>query len=259
MKVLGAGDEALDFYRVISLAGPGHGEILACAARQSGFAAMSLSAGGPGHFGKKLTPEGVDFVDVAPLGIDGHPFAVAALGGDCSIHFARDLSSAMDAETLRFGGLNEQAYRILCAEGHMILLTDKTLYAFIDLASRFLAGEATDGPATARGFRLDAVDASLAPDGSLLVVMTDSVYRIRIASLVADTDDVGSIRDSAHLRKATGTRKCVRWTSGIRLGGHRTAPHGSRPERSGIWPRSLEQASSEGVVTPIDLRPRARR
>jgi hypothetical protein len=197
VKVLEATGEALDFYRVVSLAASGHGEILACAARRSGLAAMPLVAGGPGALGKRLTPAGVDFVDVAPLAVDGHPFAVAALGRDCSIHLMRDLSSDAAVKSLGYGKIRERGYRILCARGHLLLLTNKALYVLVDLASRFLAGEAIDGPTTTRVFPLEAVDASLACDGSLLVVMTDSVYRMGIDSIVAGATGTGQSRSSS--------------------------------------------------------------
>ena len=63
------------------------------------------------------------------------------------------------------------------------MLTDKRLYTFKDLAVRFLRGEAINNP-TAQCLDLEAVDASLGPDRSLLVVMPDSVYHVKIDSIL---------------------------------------------------------------------------
>ncbi len=145
---------------------------------------MPLAGSGLENHGKKLRPVGVDFVDVAALDVAGFPFAVAALGLDCSIHFVSDLLGDQATTTLHLSVRNERAYRILCAEGHVFVLTDKRLYTFKDLAVRFLRGEAINNP-PARCVPLEAVDASLGPDRSLLVVMPDSVYHVNIDSILA--------------------------------------------------------------------------
>jgi hypothetical protein len=148
---------------------------------------MPLAGAGLENYGKKLRPVGVDFVDVAALDVDGFPFAVAALGLDCSIHFVSDLLGDQTTTTLHLSLKRERAYRILCTEGHVFLLTDKSLYAFEDLAVRFLRGEAIND-ATPQSMDLEAVDASLGPDRSLLVVMPDSVYHVEIDSILAGGD-----------------------------------------------------------------------
>ena len=45
----------------------------------------------------------------------------------------------------------ERAYRILCAEGHVFLLTNKGLYAFVNLAARFLNGDPIVGRTISNG------------------------------------------------------------------------------------------------------------
>ena len=145
---------------------------------------MPLAGAGMEGHGKKLRPAGVDFVDAAALEVNGFPFAVAALGLDCSIHFVRDLLGDGATTTIHLNSRRDRAYRILCTEGHVFMLTDKGLYAFEDLAARFLRGEAINDP-TAQWLDLEAVDASLGPDRSLLVVMPDTVHRIEIDSLLA--------------------------------------------------------------------------
>jgi len=184
VRILKPADEALYIYKVVNLASSDRREILACAGRRGGFATMPLSGVGLENYGKKLRPVGVDFVDVAALDVGGFPFAVAALGLDCSVHFVCDLLGDQATTRLHLSLRGERAYRILCAEGHVFLLTDKGLYAFKDLAVRFLRGEEINDP-TARRLDLEAVDASLGPDRSLLVVMPDCVYDVKFDSLLA--------------------------------------------------------------------------
>jgi hypothetical protein len=184
VRILKPSDEALYVYKVLSLASPDRGEILACAGRKGGFATMPLAGAGLETYGKRLRPAGVDFVDVAALNVDSFPFAVAALGLDCSIHLVSDILGDRATTTLDLSSRRERAYRILCTEGHVFLLTDKRLYAFKDLAARFLRGETINNP-EAHWLDLEAVDASLGPDKSLLVVMPDSVYPMKIDSILA--------------------------------------------------------------------------
>lgn len=196
VKVLKPADEALNIYKVVSLASPDRGEVLACAARRSGLAVMPLTGGGRESMGKRLRPPGVDFIDVAALGVEGYPLAAVASGLDCSLYFVRDLVGDGVTKTLRFKNtIGERAYRVLCAEGHVFLLTNKNLYAFANLAARFLHGESIDGRTEYQRLPLEAVDASVARNRSLLVVMSDCVHRIEIDSFIA-----GGARYAGHSR-----------------------------------------------------------
>jgi len=188
VRILKAADESFYSYKVVSLASPDRGEILACAGRRGGFAAMPLAGSRLENYGKWLRPAGVDFVDVAAVGVGGFPFAVAALSLDCSIHVICDLLVDKTSKRLDFGLDGQRAYRLLCSEGHVFMLTDKRLYAFAHLATKILGGEAIALRTPARKLDLEAVDVSLAYDRSLLVVMTDCVYRIAIDSLIAGAD-----------------------------------------------------------------------
>ena len=196
VKVLKPADEALNIYKVVSLASPDRGEVLACAARRSGFSVIPLTRDGLESSSKRLRPPGVDFIDVAALGVEGYPLAAVASGLDCSMYFVRDLLDDGLTKALRFKNtMGERAYRILCAEGHVFLLTNKNLYAFANLAARFLNGDPIDGRTEYQRLPMEAVDASVACDRSLLVVMPDSVYRIEIDSFIA-----GGARHAGHSR-----------------------------------------------------------
>jgi hypothetical protein len=183
-------------YKVAGVGCPERGDVIACAGRRGGFVAIPLSGPVLGNRVRRSRPDGTDFVDVAALDGPGFPFAMAALGLDCSLHFVSDISGDARTQTLHCGFHGERAYRLLCAEGHVFMLTDKRLYAFADLASRFLAGEPINN-LIIRHMDLEAVDASFGPDRSLLVVMPDSIYCIDIDFMVArESQDPGARENS---------------------------------------------------------------
>jgi hypothetical protein len=62
VRILKPADEGLYIYRIVSLASPDRGEILACAGRRGGFVTMPLAGLGLENYGKKLRPLGVDFM-----------------------------------------------------------------------------------------------------------------------------------------------------------------------------------------------------
>jgi hypothetical protein len=185
VQVIRPPDDSLNLYRVVCVASHGHGEVFACAARRSGFLAMPLLGDELGDTGRSLQSANEDFVDVASLNMKDHPSAVAILSVDCSITLVRDLvADNSTVQTLHYSFTGERAYRILCADGHVFLLTNRRLYAFVDLVSRFLEGEGMEKQVTIHAWDIEAVDASLGANRSLLVVMPDCVYRIEIDSLI---------------------------------------------------------------------------
>lgn len=185
VRVLTAVDEALYIYKLVTLSDPARGTVLVCAGRQGGLASMPLSGNRLESYGKRLRPANVDFVDVAALSVEGYPFAAAGLGLDCSIHLMRDLLTDRTSKRIHFSPPNERAYRILCTEGHVFLLTDKALYGFFDLAREFVEGRPIDGLTFIRKLDMEAVDFSITDDRFLLVVMPETVYRIAIDSFIA--------------------------------------------------------------------------
>jgi hypothetical protein len=204
VRILEPADESLYAYKVVTLNSLDRGEILACAGRRGGFAAMPLAGAGLANFGKRLCPAGVDFVDVAALGVDGFPFAVAALGLDCSIHLVLDVLGDRTSKRLHFSPNGERAYRLLCAKGHVFVLTDKSLYTFFDLAAQFVQGEAINAPP--RRWPLEAVDASSAFDRSLLITMPDRVDQIELDSFLSRGDSqAGQPQNDSQIEVSEGT------------------------------------------------------
>jgi hypothetical protein len=184
VRVIKPPNDSLNLYRVVSISSPSRMEVLACAARQTGFVAMPLVGEDLADSGKSFCPAGADFVDVGPLDVAGHPYAIAILALDCSIYLVRDLLEGTRAETLRYDFLGERAYRIVCTGGHIFLLTNRRLYAFVDMAALFVEGREFGSQVKFHSVDIEAVDMSLAFDGALLVVMPDCVYRIEIGSLI---------------------------------------------------------------------------
>ena len=180
---LTAEEHDYNFYRIVGLHCPVRGGLVACAARHDGFGGLPM----PGQETPAtwLRPEGVDFVDVTALDPERHPFAVAALGVDCSIRFVRDLLTDLAVEVLDLNLPGERGYQLFCSEGHILLLTNRRLYVFKDLATRFLEGQPIGEALTLSWLELEAVSASLVHDRSLLVVMADSVLRFELDSLTA--------------------------------------------------------------------------
>ena len=88
---------------------------------------------------------------------------------DCSIILVKDLLiDDSPAQSLHYDFQGERAYRVLSAHGHVFLLTNRRLYAFVDLASRFLDGKGIEPDVRINSWELEAVDASLGSDSSLL-------------------------------------------------------------------------------------------
>jgi hypothetical protein len=151
-----------------------------------------------------LTSPALNISDVCYIGNNEFPFAVAAFGMDRSIHFVRDIRSDSRIAALRFPGLEGVAYRILSAQGHAFLLTSEWLYSLRGLVEAFLSGQRIDGLTRVQGWKLQAVDANLAFQRWLLVVMPDHVRSIAIDELMSWDEKApaavysgnGTIRDS---------------------------------------------------------------
>ena len=174
-------------YKVTYL-GEWHGnEILACASRTDGLARMEISDTAPIQVLRRSAPT-VDLIDVCSLRTKEHPFAVAGLSLDCSLLFVRDILDLTQEipRRMRLEGLRGTPYSLLHAFGHLFLLTSAELVIFPDLASQFLAGEALDHPVGAYHSPVQAVEAFIAGERSLLVVTDDGV-------LVSEIHPAGSL------------------------------------------------------------------
>lgn len=171
IKTLGAKDKFFYFYKAVS-SGESEGmDVLACALRHDGWANVvrGSSAGSLTVF----SHPGLDVVDICSIGTKRFPHAAVALGLDRTLLLIQDVLHPQQGSILQFVGLQGTAYRVMSAMGHIILLTSESLYLVPDLASRFLSEESVQGSQVACCLDIHAVDASVAYDRWLLVVMPD--------------------------------------------------------------------------------------
>jgi hypothetical protein len=180
--ILGSDDaDTPYFYSVINLrAGPGR-EILVCATRKDGVAALEFEGDKETYSLSTITFKGLDVVDVCALNPAADSLSVAALGRDGTLGLFRDVLVDKRPVTLKFGAVHGMAYRVLCCKGDIYVLTSKGIFVLGKLAERFLAGELSSGTITpVLPLPMDAVDACLAHDRWLLVVMADEVRKFDV-------------------------------------------------------------------------------
>ena len=117
---------------------------------------------------------------------------------------------------MRLEGLRGTPYSLLHAVGHLFLLTTG-LVIFPDLASRFLAGEALDQSVDAYHSPVQAVEAFIAGERSLMVV-TDEGFACPRFSPSASREMAASLHDR-HPRSPTGLTPRRRSSASYGMGG----------------------------------------
>jgi len=180
----------LEFYQCVSLQGSDGYDVLASAARQDGIATVVLGDDrNNGSSGLYLTTfPGRDVIDICALGTPQSPHALAAIGSDLSLYLVQDAIQRRCLPPLKFEGLEGTPYRLLTTDEDLILLTSQWLYVLHGLAGKFIRNESVLGPTIVRGLRLEAVDAYLAYDRWLTILMPDFVYLIDINVFASGAD-----------------------------------------------------------------------
>jgi len=177
---------SLYFYTLISLPTPEGGEVLACAARTGGIAAMEFKGEDQPQRLKTATFQGLDVVDLCPLLPGEKSTAIAALQRDGTVILFQDVLNDRQPVTIKYEAIKGTAYRVLSARGYLFLLTSEGLYVLFDLVNRFLSGARDAFRTRGRSFPLEAVDANLVGDQWILIVMPDGVLRLDISLLQPD-------------------------------------------------------------------------
>lgn len=191
-------DQTFDFYKMVYSGVNEVRDVLTCALRRGGWGTV-VGVSSSGSLNVFSTP-GLDVVDVCSIGTESSPYAVVALGIDRSLHMIRNVLAPSQGSTLRIDGLRGVAYRVMCACGHLIVLTSESLYLVPDLVNRFLGGDPVRGTNTAVCIdNLQAVDAFLAYDRRLLIVMPDGGVSL------LDIDELAALRGSTSSPVATQT------------------------------------------------------
>jgi hypothetical protein len=171
------------FYRLISLRASGGEEIVASAARQGGVAAMEFRGEDQKHTLSTFTFNGLDVVDLCPLGRQAAPEGAAALGRDGTLILFRDVLRDRHPGTVKYESIKGTAYRLLSARGYLFLLTSEALYVIAGLIDRFLDVDAQNVPTPVLAIPMEAIDAGLGSDEWLWIVMPDGVLRFDIGLL----------------------------------------------------------------------------
>ncbi len=182
----GATEDAY-FYRLISLQAADGKEIVACAARRGGIAAMEFNGEDQRHMLSALTFNGLDVIDLCPLGIADAPEGAAAIGRDGTIILFRDVLRDCSPVTVNYESIKGTAYRILSARGYLFLLTSEGMYVIAGLIERFLKDAADNSVTPVLALPMEAVDANLGSEHWVWIVMPNGVLRLDVELLARTT------------------------------------------------------------------------
>lgn len=178
----GAAEDAY-FYRLISLLTEDHRTIVASAARRGGVVAMELKGEDQRPTQSSLRFNGLDVVDLCPLGMASAPEAAAALGRDGTVILFRDVLHESQPLTVEYEFIQGTAYRILSACGYLFLLTSEGMYVIAGLVERFLQGASDNAVTPVLPLPMEAVDAYLGSERWVWIVMPDGVLRLDVELL----------------------------------------------------------------------------
>jgi hypothetical protein len=202
----GASDETY-FYRLISVRRADGQEIVACAARQGGVAAMEFRGEDQTHRLSTFSFDGLDVVDLCPLGTETGAGAVA-VGKDGTLILFRDVLRDSRPATVKYDSVKGVAYRLVRAGSYLFLLTSERLYVIAGLIDRFLQGAAGNPLTPVLAVPMEGVDLGQGSDQWVWIVMPEEVLRFDVRKLEQITPD-----DLAHgeLREQIPTALTPEW------------------------------------------------
>jgi hypothetical protein len=180
-------EHSLVFQKMVRLGDTAAGEVFVCALRSKGLVAVTLR---PGEMlGPFIGPSrpGLDVVDVCALNDPRFPLAAVGVSRRGAIVFSRDATADEGPRTLQFTELQGTAYSILAARGHLLLLTDRALHVFEDLASRLLAGEDPIKDVAVATMACEGSDAFLLREDAVLIAEDGKVLRFEVDALVSNS------------------------------------------------------------------------
>jgi hypothetical protein len=122
-------------------------DVLVFACRSNGLAGLVRSVGGQAGrmFDYPLT--GCDVIDVSSIARSEWPFAIAAVVSDGTILLSRNiLQSPLRRLSLFDSPIDARS--IVCVDGHLFMLTSRSIITVPEFASRFLADELLEEPFT---------------------------------------------------------------------------------------------------------------
>jgi hypothetical protein len=175
--------EQLYVYRVISVEDNTGQEVVACAARVGGVAAMQYQGEDEQNRVSTRTFAGLDVVDICALNAGNNRAAAVAIGRDATIILFQDVLNDVEPRTIRYPSIRGVAYRILSVHGHLFVLTSKGLYVIAELVDLALRGVNGNYRTPVLAIDMEAIDASLVNDKWLMVVLPDGVLRFDLSLL----------------------------------------------------------------------------
>ena len=197
IQTLNVEGATFNFYTAVRSGIVEGGNVLTCALRRGGWATV-VDNDTSGSLNVFPSP-GLDVVDVCSIGTRSSPYAVAALGIDRTLHLIENVLNPRKRSILQTDGFQGVPYRVMALQGHLILLTSDGIFLMPRHVTRFLNGERVAGRYTATWLDLQAVDASVAYDRWLLVVMPDG------GASILEVDQLASKR--VHTSSSVTTRE----------------------------------------------------
>jgi hypothetical protein len=196
-----------NFYRLVRLGSGLENEAFAAAGRRDGLMAVDFPHGSTSGQMLHHRFQGHDIVDVCPLNDPSFPLAAACVSRDRVIFLIRNVLEEQTPSTLNLASLQGTAYTLLSAQGHLFLLTDRELVVMSGTAAKFLGGEAPGRYLEVSTIPVDAAEAFLLHDQSVLLIEEDRIVsKFEISDLVGsqveDRVDAGSMSNGlAQLEK----------------------------------------------------------
>lgn len=181
------------FYKLANLGQSKGADVFAVAARRHGMLRAVLADESYGTFA--FSHAGVDIVDVCSLGMDRLPFAAVGLTLDGTILLFEDVFKEGPPYMRKFNDKKERGYRILSAQGHLIVHTSDAIYILENYIRDFLQEGKAPMDATMHTLALEAVDVFVVHGQRLVVVLPEGAFDVDIALLLKETNSANTGMD----------------------------------------------------------------
>jgi hypothetical protein len=180
-----------NYYKIVYLGESAGTEVFSCATRADGLARIQLDSTNTRRV-SSLTAPSLDLIDVATPQAAKRPFAVVGLSVDRSLIFVRNILEfdQQNPERLKLEELLGTPYSLMCARGHVFVLTSEEIVMLPHLGARFLDGQPLDAPLRAFHSPVQAVDAYVVGEKYLMIVMDEGVR----VSEILPTNTAGNAR-----------------------------------------------------------------
>jgi hypothetical protein len=177
------GDGSINIYQVQEMPGNGTHNLFVAACRSHGVGLIELSSDKQAVEFDRCNLNGIDVVDVVPVGNATYPHAVVAVGIGGEVMLFRDIVKHEDPIFLKYAQFVGKTYRILSSWGHLFVLTSKAIYVLGNVANRLTQPSLGDHDSPVMTLPMAAIDANICGNRWLLAVMQDEVHRYDIRQI----------------------------------------------------------------------------